>query len=195
MPAAQPHPGRADDPYGGVGPGPFAQADQAGVLLPEPGPEPLSLVLGDPGGGMDRDDRGRLQQTRRHAQPVLTGTRHDDGPVQIESVRRRRGQAEVGHPDHGGPFPGVGGPGHQGHGQAQALHRVRAAGLQLEHPSQTRQRVQSAGYRGALHPQHTLPELMNAMAIRGGWRHLPIIEHAFDIGQVNVNTSLNTVAT
>ena len=39
-----------------------------------------------------------------------------------------------------------------------------------------------------------LAELVNAM-VRGGWWHPSIIEHAFDIGQVHVNTSLNTVAT
>ena len=128
----QPDPGRTGHPERGVSSGPVAQADQGRVLLPQPGPQPLGLVLADRRVRLDQHDSDHVQQPGGDAEPVLTRPRDDHGPVQVQPVRRCGLQPEVGHPDHRRPLSRGGRTGQQGHGQAQAVGRVRSPGPQRQ---------------------------------------------------------------
>jgi hypothetical protein len=104
MSATEPKPGRFGNGQSRVGPRPLSPAHQCRILHSQPRLQPLGLLRSDQRGRLHDHDSGHIQQTGRDAQPQLTGTRHHNGPIEIDSELRRRLQPEIRDSYEGSPL-------------------------------------------------------------------------------------------
>ena len=76
-------------------------------------------------GRLHDHDSGHIEQTGRHAQPQLTGTRHHNGPIEIDSELCRRLQPEIRDSYEGDPLSSLRWTCDESCRQARTVYRVR----------------------------------------------------------------------